>query len=82
MCVRYNLTNSVFLAYVPHLIAAIGVDFRKPYSQCQEGYIFLFVKKEKSWELDLGFKRIGCIFPALWVSPKVAHFICPLFNLQ
>jgi len=32
MCVRYNLTNFVFLAYVPHLIAAIGMDFRKPYS--------------------------------------------------
>lgn len=67
MCVRYNLTNSIFLAYVPHLIAAIGMDFRKPYSQCQIFIfnIFLFVKNEKFWELDLGFKRISYISPAL-----------------
>lgn len=62
MCVRYKLMNSMFSAYVPHLIAAIGMDFRKPYSQCQVGYIFLFVKYEKFLDLDLGSKRISFSF--------------------
>lgn len=64
----------MFLAYVPHLIAAIGMDFRKPYSQCQVGYIFLFVKNEEFWELDLGSKRISYISPEVWVSSQVGSF--------
>lgn len=64
----------MFLAYVPRLIAATGMDFRKPYSQCQVGYIFLFVKNEEFWELDLGSKRISYISPEVWVSSQVGSF--------
>lgn len=64
----------MFLAFVPHLITAIGMDFRKPYSQCQVGYIFLFVKNEKFWELYLGSKRIRYISSEVWVSSQVGSF--------